>query len=96
MENEKKSPFMAWLDAETAIAPIDDVLAVLQHAYVDFNLGNLSLNEAERFDLLNHYQTLGSLIMVSIDVLYKVLDDFAKCRPPKEEAQTQSNPESAN
>ena len=94
MENEKKSPFMVWLDAETAIAPIDDVLAVLQHAYVDFNLGNLSLNEAERFDLLNQYQTLGSLIMVAIDVLYKVRDDFAKCRPPKEEAQTQSNPES--
>lgn len=93
MDNKEKSPFMVYLEAESAVAPIDDVIAVLQHAYTDFNLGNTALSKEEQYDLLMRYQTLGSLLMLSIDTLYKVVEDFAKCRPQKE-AQTQSNPES--
>lgn len=97
MNNEKKSPFSVYLEAESAVAPIDDVIAVLQHAYTDFNLGNRSLDQYERFDLLNRYQTLGSIIMLVCGTLDRIVEDFEKVNPKlKEEAQTQSNPESAN
>ena len=34
------TPFSVYLDAENAIAPLDDVIAVLRNAHDDFNLGN--------------------------------------------------------
>ena len=88
------TPFSVYMDSENAIAPLDDVIRVLLHAFADFNLGNRSLDEFERFELLNNYQTLGSTIMLVTDTLEKVVEDFEKIRPQKEEAQTQSNPES--
>ena len=92
------TPFSVYMDAENAIAPLDDVIAVLRNAHDDFNLGNRSLDEYERFDLLNRYQTLGSTLMLVIGTLERVVEDFEKVNPKKrkEEAQTQSNPESDN
>ena len=49
MDKDKKSPFMVYIEAESAIAPLDDAIAVLQHAYTDFNLGNTSLSKEEQF-----------------------------------------------
>lgn len=95
MENKKQTPFSVFMDAETALVPIDDVIRLLDYAYVDFNLGNEELSPSEEFDLLNNYKSLGSLIMVAVSTLEKIRDDFEKCNPQKE-AQTQSNPESAN
>lgn len=94
MNKDKKTAFTQYLEAESAIAPLDDVIAVLQHAYTDFYLGNTSLSQEEQFDLLHRYQTLGSILMLVINTLDTVVADFAKIRPQKEEAQTQSNPES--
>lgn len=98
MEQEKKAPtpFSVYMDAESAVAPLDDVIAVLRNAYDDFHLDCRTLDEYERFDLLNRYQTLGSTLMLVIGTLERVVEDFENARPQKEEAQTQSNPESAN
>ena len=84
MEKEKKSPFTVYLEAESAIAPLDDAIAVLQHAYTDFNLGSTSLTKEEQFDLLTRYQTLGSILMLVIHTLDTVAADFAKIKPQKE------------
>ena len=92
MEKDPKSPFMVYLEAESAIAPLDDAIAVLQHAYTDFNLGNTSLSKEEQFDLLHRYQTLGSILMLVIHTLDTVAADFAKIRPQKES----SDPEPTN
>lgn len=90
------TPMSVYLDAENAIAPLDDVIEVLRHAFHDFNLGNTKLDEYERSYLLNNYNALGSIIMLSVSTLEKINEDFYKVNPKKEEAQTQSNPESAN
>ena len=91
------TPFSVYMDAENAIAPLDDVIAVLRNAHDDFNLGNRSLDQYERFDLLNRYQTLGSIIMLVCGTLDRIVEDFEKVNPKlREKAQTQSNPESAN
>ena len=95
MEKEKKTPFLQWIEAESAVAPLDDVIAVLQHAYTDFNLGNVSLSKEEQFDLLHRYQTLGSLIMLCVDTLYRVVEDFDKCKPQKDGSDPEPT-ESAN
>ena len=84
-----------YMNAEYAMTPLDDVINVLTYTYLDFNLGNRELNEYEQAELLNNYKSLGSLIMVAINLLEKIRDDFEKCKPQKK-AQTQSNPESAN
>ena len=90
------TPFSVYLDAENAIQPIDEVIKVLCHAYGDFGLGNKELDADERRYLLTDYDALGSMIMLAIDSLEKVRADFYAVRPKKEEAQTQSNPESDN
>lgn len=91
------TPFSVYLDAENAIAPIDDAIQTLEWAYVDFNLGYDKLDDAEKISLLTNYQSLGSLILCAAHTLEKVREDFYKVNPKKkEEAQTQSNPESAN
>ena len=91
------TPMSVFLDAENAIAPLDDVIGVLRHAYHDFSLGNVKLDDYEAYYLRNNYGSLGSLIALSINTLEKINEDFYKINPKKkEEAQTQSNPESAN
>ena len=90
------TPMSVFLDAENAIQPIDDVISVLCHAYSDFNLGDRELGNDERVYLLTAYDKLGSMIMLCIDSLEKAREDFYKVNPKKREAQTQSNPESAN
>lgn len=70
--------FQMYLEVESATAPLDDVYAVLAHAYEDFNLGNNHLDKLEQFDLLHRYQTLGSLIMLSLNEIEKVIGDIKK------------------
>lgn len=93
MENRNKTPFTStngvtpfsvYMDAESAVAPLDDVIAVLRNAHEDFHLGNRSLDKYEQFDLLNRYQTLGSILMLVIGTLERVVEDFEQVKPQKD------------
>lgn len=91
------TPMSVYLDAENAIAPIEDALHTLEWAYVDFHLGYNRLDKEDELNLLTNYQSLGALILCAAHTLEKVVEDFEKVNPKhKEKAQTQSNPESAN
>ncbi len=90
------TPMSVYLDAEDAIHPLDDIIAVLLHAYSDFNLGDVELDAYGESHLLNDRNVLGSMIMLAADALEKIQEDFRAVNPKKKEAQTQSNPESAN
>lgn len=78
MKKFSHEEFNMILDFESATAPLDDVIAVLCHAYEDFNLGNRHLDKLEQIDLLNRYETLGSLIMMSVNELRRVVEDVEK------------------
>ena len=91
------TPMSVYLDAENALSPLDDIIAVLLHAYADFNLGDVELDVYGKSHLLDDRHALGSMIMLAADALEKVQEDFRAVNPKKKEkAQTQSNPESAN
>lgn len=78
MKKLSHEEFQMYLEVESAVAPLDDVIAVLCHAYEDFNLGNRHLDKLEQIDLLNRYETLGSLIMMSVNELRRVVEDVQK------------------
>ena len=82
------SPMSVYLDAENAMAPIEEAVHALEWAYVDFDLGYNELDEAQKLNLLTNYKSLGALILCAAHTLEKVVEDFEKVRPPKEEAQT--------
>lgn len=67
-----------YMEVESAVAPLDDVVTVLYHAYEEFNLGNTSLSDLEKIDLLNRYRTLGSLIMMSVNEIGDVIEEIKK------------------
>lgn len=91
------TPMAVYLDAENAIAPIEEAIHSLEWAYVDFDLGHNELDDAQKLNLLTNYQSLGAIILCAAHTLEKVVEDFAKVNPKdKIKAQTQSNPESAN
>lgn len=104
MENRNKTPFTStvgvtpfsvYSDVESAIAPLDDVIAVLRNAYDDFHLDNRTLDEYERFDLLNRYRVLGSTLMLAIGTLERIVEDFEYCNPNKKDPTTEAT-QSAN
>ena len=78
MKKLSHEEFQMCIEVESSVAPRDDVIAVLCHDYEDFNLGNTSLDKFEQIDLLNRYQTLGSLIMMSTNELRRVVEDIKK------------------
>ena len=79
--------FSTYLEAESAIAPIDDVIDLLNNAHEDFNLGDLTLDQYQKFDLLNRYQTLGSILRIATRELSRVVEDFEKIGDKVREAQ---------
>lgn len=95
-ETQGKSLFSFYLDIESAVAPIDDAIRSLKWAYVDFDLGDFALDEYQRFNLLNNYQNLGSMIFCAVHTLEKVRDDFEKLIPRNEKSSDEETSESAN
>ena len=78
MKKLSHEEFTMYMEVESAVAPLDDVVTVLYHAYEDFNLGNTSLSDLEKIDLLNRYRTLGSLIMMSVNEIGGVIEEIKK------------------
>ena len=78
MKNLSHEEFTMYMEVESAVAPIDDVIRLLYHAQEDFHLNQTSLDELDRIDLLNRYETLGSILKLSVDALEKVVGDINK------------------
>ena len=63
-------------DLECAIAPLDDVINLLDHAHDSFHLGFTTLDEGQQFDLITHHGDLGSILRIAINELHAVVDSF--------------------
>lgn len=75
MKKVSTKTFSLYLDVESAIAPIDDVIRLLYHAHEDFHLGQTSLDKMDQIDLLNRYETLGSIIKLTTDALERAVEE---------------------
>ena len=83
INQEEKTAFATFMDAENAIQPLDEVLTLLHLVFYDFNLGNTLLSDEEKFDLLLNYQKLGDMIMLASRTIENVIRDFYAINPIK-------------
>lgn len=78
------TPFSVYLDAENAIAPLEEAIQTLEWLYVDFDLGHNELDGAQKLNLLTNYQSLGAIILCVAHTLEKVVEDFNAVKPKKD------------
>ena len=71
-----KTKFDLLVDLECAIAPIDDVINLLDHAHDSFYLGYTTLDEGQQYDLITHHGDLGSILRIAIHELHAAVDSF--------------------
>ena len=71
-----KTNFDLLEDLECAIAPLDDVINLLDHAHDSFYLGCTTLDEGQQFDLITHHGDLGSILRIAINELHIAIDSF--------------------
>ena len=83
MKQESKTAKEMFFETETAIQPLDEVIDLLNLVHDSFNLGNTSLDELERFDLLMNYQKIGSMLMLARRTIEHVRSDFYALNPAK-------------
>jgi len=78
MSTLNKEKFEIYKKVEEATIPLDDISTLLFHAVDSFNLDSLELDDYEKFDLLNNYRTLGSILLTAIREINHVNEDVKK------------------
>jgi hypothetical protein len=83
MAKEEKTAMGLFIEIESAIQPLDEVVTLLRLVHSDFHLGDTKLSEADKFDLLMNYQKLGDMIMLATRTIERAQGDFYALQPGK-------------
>ena len=72
-------------EIESATAPIDQVITLLDMLRENFSLGSNELTTEEKEDLLRGYQQIGEMLLLSTITLERVVKDVEALAPRKVE-----------
>lgn len=83
MTKEQKTAMGLFIEIESAIQPLDEVVTLLRLIHSDFHLCDTKLSEEDKFDLLMNYQKLGDMIMLATRTIERAQEDFYALQPGK-------------
>ena len=76
MKTIEKTAFEIYSEAETALIPLDEVIALLRMVCSEYDLDDRSLDKQQQRRLINNYHTIGQMLSLATRTLEGVINDF--------------------